>query len=702
MSVWRVCLLAVSIAAGVVLSASGTAHPAGPTGQAAPAAVWATNGIVNALAVRGKTLYIGGSFSQIGPWTGGLAAFSTSSGERDPRFPAVVGGGVGEVVGDGAGGWFVGGSFRTIGGVACPNLAHVNNDLTVDAGFCPRPDDAVVTIVASGQRLYVGGWFRRIGGQARAGLAVVDPASGSVSPWDARPSGHAYADLSGGPAVVAIAVSGARVYVAGDFALLGGKPRDGVGAVDATTAAPLAWAPEVGWDHNGYGVAELVATPNRVYGECRCVVGGQNREEGLLALDAQTAATLPWNPDADAGPLVLSGGTLYVGGPFTKIAGAPRRGLASFDAATGTLSSWDPSPRGQAVTALSISGSTVYAATRPPSTDSDVFSSEIEAFDASSGTESSWRPANANGQVSALTAAGNRVVAGGSFTGIGGAERGNLAAVDLQTGAVTPWRPVASGGYSEVESLAVSGSAVFLGGDFTRINRTRRNKLAAVDAATGATMAWAPAGTGDQFAQVKAIAVAGRTVYFGGDGIGLTAVDVRTGRRQLEPQWGYGDIDAITSTGAALVVGGESGLIVFRRSTREEMSAASVDYSVLAVEFVQGTIYAGGNFGFFEGRSRARLGALDARTRKPLVWNPRPDWNVEALRACGPSLYAGGLFATIGGARRSGLAAFDLRTRRLLTWNPAFLDADGNVTSLACAGSFVYAGRDGGVTAFRR
>ena len=53
----------------------------------------------------------------------------------------------------------------------------------------------------------------------------------------------------------------------------------------------------------------------------------------------------PWNPGADdtVRTIVKSGATLYVGGEFTTIASTPRNNLASFTAASGELTGWNPS-----------------------------------------------------------------------------------------------------------------------------------------------------------------------------------------------------------------------------------------------------------------------------------------------------------------------------------------------------------------------
>src|SRR6185437_3574287 len=74
-------------------------------------------------------------------------------------------------------------------------------------------------------------------------------------------------------------------------------------------------------------------------------VGGAGRHN-LAAVDAGSAgAVQSWNPGASNQVLDIGhiGGTLYVGGDFTTIAGATRTRLAGFDTSTGSLTSWAPS-----------------------------------------------------------------------------------------------------------------------------------------------------------------------------------------------------------------------------------------------------------------------------------------------------------------------------------------------------------------------
>ncbi len=84
--------------------------------------------------------------------------------------------------------------------------------------------------------------------------------------------------------------------------------------------------------------------------------------------------------------------------------------------------------------------------------------------------------------VDALAISGPIFYLGGGFQSVGGQARGNLAAVDLTSGAVSAWNPDTD---SRVMALALAGPAVYVGGFFERIGGEDHNSLAAVDAATG-------------------------------------------------------------------------------------------------------------------------------------------------------------------------------------------------------------------------
>jgi len=78
---------------------------------------WVTNGTVRAIARTTDTVYIGGDFTYVGPYTGYGVPIDASSGQPAGAFPK-VNGQVSACVADGSGGWYIGGYFTQVGGVA--------------------------------------------------------------------------------------------------------------------------------------------------------------------------------------------------------------------------------------------------------------------------------------------------------------------------------------------------------------------------------------------------------------------------------------------------------------------------------------------------------------------------------------------------------------------------------------------------------
>ncbi len=313
-------------------------------------------------------------------------------------------------------------------------------------------------------------------------------------------------------------------------------------------------------------------------------------------------------PNGTIRAIVRIGNTVYIGGLFNRIGGQSRIGLAAIDAATGTLTSWNPDAHGSlpgtdgSVYALAVSGSTVYAG-GDFTTIGGQTRRRIAALDASTGNATSWNP-GANNYVFALAVSGSTVYAGGDFGSISGQSRRYIAAIDATTGTLTTWNPNADG---IVHALAVSGSTVYAGGRFNAIGGQSRNYIAAIDASTGLATGWDPSANH----AVRTLAVSGSTVYAGGD------------------------------------------------------------------------------FGSMGGQSRNYIAAIDATTGTPTSWNPNAGGTVYALAVSGSTVYAGGDFQTIGGQSRNYIAALDANSNSATSWNP---NADLYVLALAVSGSTVYAG----------
>lgn len=76
-------------------------------------------------------------------------------------------------------------------------------------------------------------------------------------------------------------------------------------------------------------------------------IGGKIRNK-IAALDATTGEATSWNPNANnaVSTIVVSGSTVYTGGDFTTIGGETRNYIAALDATTGAATSWNRTANG--------------------------------------------------------------------------------------------------------------------------------------------------------------------------------------------------------------------------------------------------------------------------------------------------------------------------------------------------------------------
>jgi uncharacterized delta-60 repeat protein len=160
-------------------------------------------GAVNAIAVQpdGRILVAGAASGQ------GYFVRLNSDGTTDATFTPTINGAVNAILLQASGGYtpsggilaqtytlsdvatlssapsriLVGGSFTTVDGTACNNLARLNGDGTLDTTFSPNADGAVNAMeLQPDGRLTVGGAFNSIGGQARFRLGRLDEISSVI------------------------------------------------------------------------------------------------------------------------------------------------------------------------------------------------------------------------------------------------------------------------------------------------------------------------------------------------------------------------------------------------------------------------------------------------------------------------------------------------------------------------------------------
>jgi hypothetical protein len=265
---------------------------------------------------------------------------------------------------------------------------------------------------------------------------------------------------------------------------------------------------------------------------------------------------------------------------------------------------------------------------------------------------------------------------GGRFSQIGDATREALAHV-LADGKVDHTFDARLLDNSEVESLALSGGTLYVGGAVRFFGTVSRDGLVAVDAATGAVKPFDAklTRTGGYRFSVRALAHIGTRLFVAGtfDAVGgaqrrgLAAVDATSG--------------AVTSWNPNPDQNGFPGSI-------SSLTAAG------------DTLYAGGQFSSIGGQPRASLAQLRTSDGGATSWNPSADGFVRTLTLAGSTVYAGGEFAHAGGAARAGAAALSVGDGHALAWDAQLQappNSSPNVLGVAVDGATVYlAGRFSG------
>ena len=431
----------------------------------------------------------------------------------------------------------VGGYFFTIRGQTRSHLAAVDSRDGTVKPWRPEPENEVRSLVLHDNTLYVGGKFGRIAGVLRPYLAAVDARTAALLPLDARADGLYRPGFPLPRGVMALALAGDTLYAGGDFVQIGGRVQSSLAAIDATTGDALLWnPPQLGPVYEGGGpqpCLALAVAGNTLYVGGDFETAGNELRPSAAAIRRDTGQLTNWSPgfDYEVRALAAAGDQMLVGGEFALVGGWQHRaGLAAIDLNTGALKPWNPNPDASVCTAVAVHDGQVFV--------SGNFANiggvpqprnQIAALDTLNGEVTAWNP-GANGVATVFMTAGDTLYAGGDFSQVGGQARSGLAALSMTTGAVLPWNPNAN---SLVLDMGRTGNKIIIGGNFNHMGNQPRHGVAAVDASTGDLLPWIAETDNDI---VEAVLVSGNTLYLGG-GFGqvngvprnsLAAVDLRT------------------------------------------------------------------------------------------------------------------------------------------------------------------------------
>ncbi len=602
------------------------------------------NGELYSIVKNGNTVYYGGDFNAVGPITGSGSGIDISSGIPNTLLPR-VNGTIRSTIGDGNGGWYVGGVFTKVGNYAISNLAHIKSDNSVDTSFQPQPNGAVNSLLLNGSSFYVGGEFTNINGIVNNYLAKIDISNGNSILWSAQCNGI----------VRSLALVADQLVVGGDFTSLGGQTRNYLGTVDTTYVQASTWNP-----NPNNKVYKVYVNGLKLY------IGGDFTTISALAKSYGAGYSIPaftidgynFGANGRIHDFVVNNNILYTAGLFTTIGGATRNYIAALNPLNAIANSFNATADG-IVRTLAISNGNIVVGGDFASIGGQA-RSRIAALNFRTGVATSWNPTIIgekliNPNINTIATFGNTMYAGGTFYSVSALTRNNAAAIDATTGQILPWNPNTNG---IVRAIAADNNNVYLGGDFTTVNGTViKNRIAQVNATTGVATAWNPGSDNS----VNALLLQGTSLYVGGN---------------------------------FATIGGASRAKIAALSTTSGSASAFNPISngnVNALAISGDTLYVGGDFTTIGGQTRNRLASYQISTSTLLAFNPNVNATVSALAVNKSKLYVGGAFSLIGSTLRYNFAEIDVITGNATSLNTNVINGS-SVNALAIQDSSVYSG----------
>lgn len=568
---------------------------------------------VHALAVKGGTLYVGGSFTQVGSvpanniarWNGSTWD-SLGAGANNTVFAIALSG---DTV-------YIGGQFTQAGGRPASRVARWFGGAWDSLGA--GTNGTVRTLAVHGVNVYAGGGFSAAGGATAQRIARWTSSGG----WSALGSGltGGYPDDNSVRSIVVNPRTG-ELYAAGDFTASG-----------ATSLRYVAkWSGSVwsavgeGFNREPYSLA--LDSSDHLYATGNMSTSGSLQVNTLAKFDGvrwtavSTAKTNGLNGIVRA--LAEGNGSVYAGGSFTTAGPIVARGIGRWNG-----SQWDSLKSGIGTTAgtvyaIAVYGTNVYMAGTFTNAGGNADADYVAMWDGSN-----WSPLGRglNDYARAIYVAGpSEIYVGGRFTSGVNTDGSSTGVNRVARWDGSRWDSLGSGtnvgvsgaGTPEVYTLELIGDSLYVGGNFTTVANT---SVPATYVAkwVRTTNQWSALGSGVS-GTVLALKASGSQLYVGGNfltagGNSFKNLAVWDGASWSGP-WGSdinGTVHAIALSGNHVYVGGQFGNIgaplvgyIARWNGASWAKLGSgLDYYCNALAIVGDTLYAAGSF--------AQAGAMQA------------------------------------------------------------------------------------------
>ncbi|HMB67860.1 MAG TPA: FlgD immunoglobulin-like domain containing protein, partial [bacterium] len=384
---------------------------------------------------------------------------------------------------------FAGGAFSTVGGEIHRSVVEVNLTTGTPLSRIGGTTGTVYSVQVHGDSLYFGGDFTTVNFLDHRYLSGFDLNTGAIldtpQPLDI---------------VRTLAASGDTLWVGGEFGAAVGVDRSRVAAFHANTLELLPWAPDfenIVWEIEGSPGGDTLYVAGRfdsVDGTTRSHLASFDRATGTLTSFAPAV-----NTTGDVYDISVTDSLVYVGGTFSTVDGQLRADLASVHRVTGALTPWDPGSSGF-VNAIQAWNDTVYVG-GSFSVIGDSSRTNLAAVDGSTGDVLSWGNAVALMGTSEVESffplddpafPNGALFVGGDFLNLGIGLRRGIAALHRDTGnTLYPFDARLQAGFeTEVRDYALADGLLYIAGDFSGIFLNRSTGAGAVDVVTGASSPW--------------------------------------------------------------------------------------------------------------------------------------------------------------------------------------------------------------------